>query len=253
MAAADFGFTSEPGRIAPGGTYAGGASGMGQFACSSCHDPHGRYRMEGTTTWTWTGPSGTGLAPITQPIWSSGSYGNTPRPNAAIGSYRLLAGRGYVPASSIASPFPFPNNPPVAVAPPAYNKSEAGSGANRLLEVRVAYGSGMSEWCQNCHTNIHLDNYVSGAMGASGLRHPAGQGAILKPGQYDIYNKYVSSGRYVDVGRPVHLARSLRERRQDQLQRQPGQRRRPRQARSRRGEHRRPTRTASSSPRASRT
>ena len=199
VAAADFGFTSEP-RVAPGGSYAGGASGTSQFACSSCHDPHGRYRIEGDASWKWTGPTGTGLPPITQPIWSSGSYGNAPRTDAALGSYRLLAGQGYVPASSLASPFPFPNNPPVAVAPANYNKTEAGSGLVRTEEVRVAYGSGMSEWCQNCHTNIHLDSYVSGAMGASGLRHPAGQGAVLKPGQFDVYNKYISSGSFDAAG-----------------------------------------------------
>ena len=64
----------------------------------------------------------------------------------------------------------------------------------------MAYGSGMSEWCQNCHTNIHLDNYVSGAMGASGLRHPAGQGALLKPGQVNVYNTYISSGKFNGTG-----------------------------------------------------
>jgi hypothetical protein len=198
VAAADFGFAAESGRIAPGGTYAAG-SGTGQFACSSCHDPHGRYRMQGAAgnTWVWAGPDGSGLAAINQPIYSSGSYGNLPDTTKAIGTYRLLAGKGYTPASNITSPTPFPNNAPVAVAPPAYNKTEAGARTN---EVRVAYGSGMSEWCQNCHTNIHLDNYVSGAMGASGLRHPAGQGAILKPGQYDVYNKYVSSGKFQGSG-----------------------------------------------------
>ena len=200
VAAADFGMgTDTQMRFAPGGTYTSAASGTGAFACSSCHDPHGRYRMQATssTTWTWAGPTGTGLAGISQPIYSSGSYGREPMMNyggLATGAYRLLAGRGYVPASSIASPYPFVNNPPVAIAPANYNHTEAGPRVAN--EVRVAYGSGMSEWCQNCHTNIHLDNYVSGAMGFSGLRHPAGQGAVLKVGQYDVYNTYVRSGRF---------------------------------------------------------
>jgi hypothetical protein len=206
VVAMDFGLSPDTQKTAPGGTYTAGASGTAQFACSNCHDPHGRYRMQAdtATTWKWTGPEGSGLPPITQPIWSSGSYGNLPRTDvaggAAVGAYRLLAGRGYVPASNAASPYPFPNNPPVAVAPAAYNKTEAGSGTDRTKEVRVAYGSGMSEWCQNCHTNIHLDNYVSGAMGASGLRHPAGQGAVLKPGQYNVYNTYISSGKFNGTG-----------------------------------------------------
>jgi len=187
-------------KTAPGGTYTPAASGPGQFACSSCHDPHGRYRMQVTTgtSWTWAGPVvGGGVVAIDKPIWASGSYGALPSTAAAVGSYRLLAGYGYVPASSVANPSPFPNNPPLAIAPTGYNKAEGGTGS--LLhtnEVRVAYGAGMSEWCQNCHTNIHLDNYVSGAMGASGLRHPAGNGAVLKPGQYDVYNRYISSGKY---------------------------------------------------------
>jgi hypothetical protein len=204
IVAADFGFAGEA-MTAPGGTYTAATAGPGQFACSNCHDPHGRYRMEspGGAAFVWAGPANVAaagvLAAISQPIWSSGSYGELPKADAAIGSYRLLAGYGYVPASSLTSPFPFVNNPPLAVAPAEYNRSEAGSGGltgNKSLEVRVAYGSGMSEWCQNCHTNIHLDNYVSGAMGASGLRHPAGHAAILKTGQFNTYNNYVSSGRF---------------------------------------------------------
>jgi hypothetical protein len=147
------------------------------------------------TTWTWAGPVTSALVdPITQPIWASGSYGklpkNGPNGNAAVGSYRLLAGVGYSPASALGG-LSFVSNPPIAVAPSNYNHSEAGGKQN---EVRVAYGTGMSEWCANCHTNIHMDNYTSGAMGATGLRHPAGQGAFLKPGQVTVYQTYVSSG-----------------------------------------------------------
>ncbi|MEI6226717.1 MAG: cytochrome C [Deltaproteobacteria bacterium] len=193
VVASDFGFAADS-RVAPGGTYKGAADGSGAFACSNCHDPHGRYRMQGdSATWNWAYPGGTGTAAINQPIYSSGSYGNPPTATGAVGSYRLLAGRGYVPASNVANPFPFPNNPPVAVAPLGYNKQEAGGG---VQEVRVAYGSGMSEWCQNCHTNIHLDNYVSGAMNATGQRHPAGSDAFLKIDQANVYNTYVSSGKW---------------------------------------------------------
>jgi len=179
--------------VAPGGTYTPG-TGLGAFACSSCHDPHGRFRMQGAgATWTWAGPTvQAGLVDaITQPIWSSGSYGELPTAIAAVGSYRLLAGVGYSPASNVANPVPFVANPPIAVAPSAYNHAE---GLAPASQVRVAYGAGMSEWCANCHTNIHMNNYVSGAMGASGLKHPAGGAALLKPGQYNVYNTYVSSG-----------------------------------------------------------
>jgi hypothetical protein len=196
VVANDFGMVADPNNTAPGGTFTAG-TGVASFACSNCHDPHGRQRMEltapGAATWQWTGPTvQVGLtAAITKPIWSSGSYGVLPKDDAAVGAYRLLAGVGYSPASNPAGASPFVNNPPVAVAPSAYNHSEAGG-----AEVRVAYGSGMSEWCQNCHTNIHLDGYLSGAMGGTGLKHPAGQGAVLKPGQFNTYNTYVSSGVY---------------------------------------------------------
>jgi hypothetical protein len=184
-------------KQAPGGTFAPG-SGLAAFACSNCHDPHGRYRMQGAgAKWNWAGPVvQAGLVQkITQPIWASGSYGELPTDTKAVGAYRLLAGVGYSPASNIASPFPFVSNPPVAVAPTAYNQAE-----KKGTEVRVAYGAGMSEWCANCHTNIHMDNYVSGAQGGTGLKHPAGALAVLKPGQYNVYNTYVSSGKFDGTG-----------------------------------------------------
>ncbi len=120
------------------------------------------------------------------PIVASGSYGMEPTTERGCRHVPPPRGHGYAPASNPSSPFP--NNPPRAVAPQTYNKSEAGGPGN---EVRVAYGTGMSEWCQNCHTNIHLDGYTTGV---AGLRHPAGSTAFLHAGQYDVYNSYVSSG-----------------------------------------------------------
>jgi hypothetical protein len=201
VVASDFSLSADTKLLtAPGGTYAPPATGTAAFACSSCHDPHGRYRMQGAgATWSWAGPTvQAGLVDaISQPIYSSGSYGNLPTATGAVGSYRLLAGVGYVPASNAAIANPFVTNPPIAVAPASYNHVEAKAPAS---QVRVAYGSGMSEWCANCHTNIHMDSYVSGAQGASGLRHPAGQLALLKPGQFDVYNTYVSSGNLGGTG-----------------------------------------------------
>jgi predicted CXXCH cytochrome family protein len=200
VVALDFGLQADALMTsAPGGTFTPG-SGVAAFACSSCHDPHGRFRMQGAgATWAWAGPTPQpGLVDaITQPIWSSGSYGNLPSATAAVGSYRLLAGVGYAPASNIANPTPFVANPPIAVAPPAYNHAE---GRAPATQVRVAYGAGMSEWCANCHSNIHMSSYVSGAQGGTGLKHPAGRGALLKPGQYNVYNTYVSSGVYNGTG-----------------------------------------------------
>jgi predicted CXXCH cytochrome family protein len=185
VAAADFSMNVD-GKLttAPGGSWVGG-SGKAQFACSSCHDPHGRYRMvPGATAGTtaFMGPE----AANSLPIAASGSYGEPPTATYAVGAYRLLAGQGYAPISNGA--FPFPNDPPIAVAPQAYNSSEASA------EVRVAYGTGMSEWCQNCHTNVHFNSDTRG-VGIAGFRHPAGSDATLAANQIRIYNTYVSSGK----------------------------------------------------------
>jgi predicted CXXCH cytochrome family protein len=184
ISAADFpSFSADALKTAPGGSYVSG-SGKAGFGCHSCHDPHGRYRMQ-----EGGAPNGVVFAgpfpgsPTTLPIAASGSYGEPPTAAYAVGAYRLLAGQRYAPASN--SAFPFPNDPPVAVAPMTYNAGEA------TEEVRVAYGTGMSEWCQNCHTNVHLDGYTSGV---AGLRHPAGSDAMFHSGQIAVYNGYVSSG-----------------------------------------------------------
>jgi predicted CXXCH cytochrome family protein len=191
VVALDFSLTADALDTAPGGTWTAGP-GRRAFACTSCHDPHGRYRMQmptagsGTTNGVdFVGPGANGLLPShALPIAASGSYGSVPTGNYAVGTYRLLAGQLYAPAGNASSPFS--NDPPVAVAPGDYNSSEATN------EVRVAYGAGMSEWCQNCHMNIHLDSYTTGV---AGLRHPAGSTAFLHAGQINVYNTYIASGK----------------------------------------------------------
>jgi hypothetical protein len=174
IVATDFGYTADKTLLtAPGGTYD-----ATKLACSSCHDPHGKYRRfaDGTV-------STTGL-----PIFNSGSYTNSVAPTAtvsAVGVYRLLAGVGYAPKSYNVGSFGNPS--PDAVAPASYN------GASTTIAGtfdRVAYGQGMSEWCANCHTSMHNDTYASGTKG---LVHPAGNGAKLT-NVFTNYNNYVSSG-----------------------------------------------------------
>jgi hypothetical protein len=191
IVALDYGLATVDQNQAPGGTFMTG-TGNASLACTNCHDPHGRYRLQGSAaTPVIRGPSAVGAA--INPIIGSGSYGvpaAVPGGGApdlltqAIGVYRLLGGKGYRPVSNPG--FPFQNDPPVAVAPATYNQVETPT-----AEVRVAYGSGMSEWCANCHTYIHLDNY---ATGADGLVHPAGNGGKFRQTQADIYNSYKSSG-----------------------------------------------------------
>ncbi len=92
------------------------------------------------------------------------------------GAYRMLGGSGYEPSS--ARGIAFTVNPPFAVAPPGYNRSEA------LTDTRVAYGKGMSEWCSNCHTG--------GCAGSYG--HPTCSSAKCGREIAVNYNAYVKSG-----------------------------------------------------------
>lgn len=167
--ALDFDFTADTTHFsAPGGSYR-----ADNLSCISCHDPHGTYRRLSDGTIKREGP----------PIISSGSYADSPSPGAgsAVGVYRLLAGKGYMPGH-LAGGFSFTADPPAAVAPSSYNRAETTN------DTRVAYGSGMSEWCANCHVNMLNDN-CSGAR-----QHGAGNGARLTQEIIKNYNSYISSG-----------------------------------------------------------
>jgi len=172
----DFGLAVNGTQVtSPGGDFP--ASGL---ACSACHDPHAKYRVVGgTSTQVTTGA----------PIAESGSYfgvdPSTLPTDEAIGVYRFLGGAGYDPITDNdgnRAATSFANAAPVALAPSTYNSTTAQGG------VRVAYGSGMSEWCANCHGAIHNSDYPTN------LRHPAGNGAALGSVVADNYNAYVSSG-----------------------------------------------------------
>ena len=170
--AADFGLGADD-RFptgAPGGTYPQSALG-----CQSCHDPHGKTRIIDAAGSMATPAIGSAVLPIAE----SGSYGAIPTATSAVGVYRLLGGQGYYPKSAGAG-FAFTANPPIAVAPDPYNQEEHNN------YVRVAYGSGMSSWCSNCHTGLHNDAYPTN------LRHPTD----LKLTSVEIanYNAYKMSG-----------------------------------------------------------
>jgi predicted CXXCH cytochrome family protein len=161
--------------MAPGGTYPADS-----FHCSSCHDPHGKYRyLDETADAVTTGA----------PIVASGSYGGTayvvPTATEATGVYRILGGAGYKPKSSAGPAFGAAVQPPVALAPKSYNRTED------TTDTRVAYGSGMSEWCANCHGDLLENAYVSGEAAHT---HPAGNSAFLGAEIALNYNNYVSSG-----------------------------------------------------------
>jgi len=192
--AADYGLIADTTlTTAPGGAYANTA-----LSCASCHDPHSRARIvdtNGTIAYTKIGTA-------TLPIVGSGSYGATAvAGQQAVGVYRLLGGANYS-QMSYTNPTPFTSDPPVAVAPSTYNRSEG------LSDTRVAYGKGMSEWCSNCHVSIHNNN-VNAAN--TKLIHPAGNTALLTATANDLqgnaagttiaalYNAYVNSGNLTGV------------------------------------------------------
>jgi hypothetical protein len=155
---------------APGGSYP-----QASLGCHSCHDPHGKYRVVDAAGNIALPSIGTAVSPI----MGSGSYGEVPTATEAVGVYRLLGGKNYQPKSLTGS-FQFANDPPVAVAPETYNRSE------QTTDTRVAYGKGMSLWCANCHSGLHNDSYPTN------LRHPSG--SVLKAEQIANYNAYVKSG-----------------------------------------------------------
>jgi len=53
----------------------------------------------------------------------------------------------------------------------------------------TAYGSGMSEWCANCHSG-----FLSSNVGAQGKSHPSGNNAKITSEYANNYNSYVSTG-----------------------------------------------------------
>ncbi|MEK6776202.1 MAG: hypothetical protein AABY87_04875 [bacterium] len=102
-------------------------------------------------------------------------------PHAKLNSsYRLLAGMGYEGGSESSGTI-FVYDAPVASAP-SQDWTETDSN-------HPAYGSGMSEWCTNCHTDM-LDR--GAAMG--GISHQSGNHAKLSRAMVSIYNSYVKSG-----------------------------------------------------------
>ena len=157
--AADFGLVQDTDLAsAPGGTYP-----SGQLYCSSCHDPHGKKINK------------------TGPIAASGSYLNnyTTFAGEELGNFRLLGDIGYSPGSAGVT---FVNAPPVATTP-----SPFGPGRQETDSSHTDYGSGMSEWCANCHTGFLNQNVAT-------HRHVAGNSAGLTTAITNNYNSYVKTG-----------------------------------------------------------
>jgi predicted CXXCH cytochrome family protein len=147
---------------APGGTFP-----AGQLYCTSCHDMHGKGRYTTAGAYSKTGEA----------IYTSGSYGAVPtvlsHGSYATGVYRLLLGTG-----DVRDGVTFLNPPPVAVTNSTYNRSEF------FFQTRVAYGSGMGDFCGTCHPDMHSTAGI--------LRHPTEQ--VISGATQNNYNSYVKSG-----------------------------------------------------------
>ena len=119
------------------------------FSCISCHDPHGKVS------------------------------GSSPAGGTIAGNYRLLGGAGYDGGGS-GSGVAFTQPAPVAVANRVdWKETETN---------HPDYGSGMSEWCVNCHAGM-----ASAGIGL-GKSHPAGNAVKLGSGIVASYNAYVKTG-----------------------------------------------------------
>jgi len=171
IVAGDLGYVADDNNLtAPGGTFV-----STQLGCTSCHDPHGKYRRL---------QSGA-IARAGAPIKASGSYDNVtanePTATEAVGAYRLLAGSGYSTTASGVIGYP---GVPAAKAPGTYNRSEAAQ------QTRVAYGvstaaghTTWSNWCATCHPTMHSTGNTV---------HPVD--TALGSDTATLYNQYVKSG-----------------------------------------------------------
>ncbi|HEY6004577.1 MAG TPA: cytochrome C [Anaeromyxobacter sp.] len=189
-------------RQAPPGSGTNGAD-IGwdgtNFACTSCHDPHGRYRYTSSTAGTFvtSGPAITGSGSYADSRGGAINYASKITATATVGAYRILGGQGYVPKSGNGPSAGFLNSPPIALAPSTYNISESPSGTlgRWAAQVQVAYGQGMSEWCSNCHPKMH-SNTIEGATVTGLTKHPAGNSAKFNSAMQANYNGYISSGNF---------------------------------------------------------
>lgn len=170
ITAIDYGYVQDNSNAqAPGGTYL--SSNLG---CNSCHDPHGKV----------AGSHG--------PIAGSGSYGGSPPSGTIFGNYRLLGGTGYNGGNQTGG-YSFINDAPVAAQNPLTIFGETDSS-------HVDYGSGMSEWCANCHNGI-LNSEHQG--GGAGFNHSVNE--VLSTEYIDRYNTYIKTGDFSGIRDTAYL------------------------------------------------
>lgn len=172
VVARDFALDADPNKPqGPGGSYP-----AGQLSCISCHDPHGR--------------NGGGTRAGAPAVSVSGSYGEVPAAGTGSGSYRLLGGVGY---SVNGYTFNFPA--PIARQNPNQPFAESDSS-------HVDYGSGMSEWCANCHSAILTNEH---RIGGQNFEHPIGANENIDGEIITNYNSYRKTGDLTGTAATAYL------------------------------------------------
>ncbi|MDW7710822.1 MAG: hypothetical protein SCH98_10130 [Deferrisomatales bacterium] len=155
VVAAEFGL-GEDGVLAEA---PGGSYPAASLSCTSCHDPHA------VTTGAEGRPAELG------------------QEEAPAAGFRLLGGVGYARSGSE----PFREAAPVARASsPDWRETDSN---------HTAYGSGMSEWCANCHPLM-----LAGGM------HSTGRFATLDSEMAARYNRYVKTGDHSGDRSSAYLA-----------------------------------------------
>ncbi len=180
VVAIDYGLTNNPVMEFPPGNTSCDSNSPGftvtsdDLSCINCHDPHGRLPDN-----TYGGNGGVSLPPISQ----SGSYGGTAPSGSNQGKYRLLNRTDW---NNVRTGAPlWDHGDPVAAADPdpKYHFSETAGNRHH-----VDYGSGMSEWCSNCHCD-----FLNNGNTSSAHRHPSGARALLTK-VAGTYNSYIRTG-----------------------------------------------------------
>jgi predicted CXXCH cytochrome family protein len=165
IVARDYNLVQDPMLLnAPGGSYP-----AARLGCTSCHDPHGKV--------------GGGTEKGGPAVSGSGSYGDHPFSGTSSGNYRLLGDSDYS-GGATATGYSFTTDAPVARQ----------SSINRFGESdlsHVDYGSGMSEWCGNCHSGILNSSHEAGG---GTFEHPAGNNEKLESDLINLYNTYIRTG-----------------------------------------------------------
>ena len=173
IVAADYNLYADPVLTqSPGGSFPSALLG-----CISCHDPHGGV--------------GGGTVKGAQPVIGSGSYGATSGAGGLRGNYRLLGDADYTPPGGMG----FIQDAPIARQ----------SSINKFRESdssHVAYGSGMSEWCGNCHLGIVTNEHRAGNIS---FQHPAGSNDKLESGMISYYNGYLRTGDFSGSANTAYL------------------------------------------------